>query len=334
MALGVAGVLALCTGLYYFYAFDDGLEKKIAVEWLENRGKVVVIEGDHLLRSKPSGTRFVPVEKIPSILSSLSRNSPSKLFEAMSRSDVHGLIFGDSANIVEHEQTTLRERLMSYGRIAGLRCAFLSPDATLYLRHHQEALTSTAREAVAGVARGILGGARPPRINSFAEPLRRLRATEVMVLLRQGEQTRLWRSAKGNSIARALMVAASVARRRWIERERMMGEPLDEILPKLDVDVFLLEDDGTILMHEPSFINRVFTRDHFVAYQWRGRWRYQVPDRTGKTDRRSAVDAYRSLLIKNNLPAESLQRTDLRLYRLTESLLAHSPAILTEINHH
>jgi hypothetical protein len=327
----VVGVLALCSGVFCFLLFDGRLEGEIAVEWLENRGKVAVIDGAHLLRLKPLGTQFVSVEEIPSLLSSLSRHSPSDLFEAMSRSGVQGLIFSDREDTVPGEQTTLRERLLAYGRISGLRCAFLSPVATLYLRHPEEVLPPIAREAVAGVVRGILGGARPPRITSFPEPLRRLRETEVMVSLRQGERNRLWRSAKGNSIARALIAAASIARRRWMERESMMGDPLNDLLPKLDVDVLLLVDDGTVLVREPGFIERVFTRDHYVAYQWKGSWRYEVPDAPGKIERRSAVEAYQRLFIKNDLPVESLQRTDLRLYRVTVSLLAHSPATVDEI---
>ncbi len=329
--LSIVGVLALCSGVFWFLLFDGRLESEIAIEWLENRGKVAVISGDHLLRVKPSGTQFVAVEEIPFLLGSLSRRTPSELFEAMSRSDVQGLIFRDHENETPGEQKTLRERLMAYGRIAGLRCAFLSSVATLYLRHPEEALPPIAKQAVAGVVRGILAGARPPRITFFPEPLRRLRETEVMVLLRQGERTRLWRSAKGNSIARALIAAASIARRRWIERERMMGVPLDELLPKLDVDVLLLTDDGTVLLREPRFIDRVFTEEHYVAYQWKGGWRYQVPDTTGKNSGCSAVEAYQRLFTKNNLPVESLRRTDIRLYRLAASLIAHSPATATEI---
>lgn len=329
----VIGVFALGSRSFWITLFDGRLEREIAVEWLENRGKVAVIEGDKLLRFKPSGTQFISVEEVPYLFVSLSRRDSSDLLEAMSRSGVQGLIFSSREDRVPNPRTTLKERLLTYGRISGLRCVFLSPVATLYLRHPREPLPAFAEEAIAGVVRGILAGARPPRITSFPEPLRRIRDTEVMVSLRQGKRNRLWRSAKGNSIARALIAAASIARRRWMERESMMGDPLDALLPKLDVDVLLLEDDGTVLVRKSKFIERVFTRDHYVAYQWRGSWRYQVPDTSGKSDRRSAVEAYRQLFIKNNLPAESLQRTDLRLYRLTASLLARSPATVTEIRH-
>jgi len=311
------------------------LEDEIAIEWLENRGKVAVIDSYQLLRykPKPTGTQFVSVQEIPSLFGRLSRRDSSDLLKAMSRSGVQGLIFSDRKDRVSEQRTTLRERLLAYNRISGLRCVFLSPVATLYLRHPEEPLPPIAEEAIAGVARGILAGARPPRITSFPEPLRRIRNTEVMVSLRQGQRNRLWRSAKGNSIARALIAAASIARRRWIKRESAMGDPLDALLPALDIDVFLLEDDGTVLVREPNFVERVFTGDHYVAYQWKGSWRYQVPDPSAKSGRRSAVEAYKKLFIKNNLPAESLQRTDLRLYRLTASLLVHSPATATEIQH-
>src|SRR6185436_13582590 len=131
---------------------------------------------------------------------------------------------------------SLRSRLEHYERLAGLRGLYLSPDAALYAPDVTRELSPAHRDALAVVARALIGGARPPRVASFPEPLRRLRPVEVMVLLRDGERARLWRSARGSSIASALITASTVARQRWQEREQAMGAKIDQALPRLDLD--------------------------------------------------------------------------------------------------
>jgi hypothetical protein len=173
------------------------------------------------------------------------------------------------------------------------------------------------------VARSIVEGARPPRISSFPEPLRRLRNVEVMVLLRERGQARLWRSARGSSLARALVTAAVVARQRWEEREQAMGGPLEEALPNITVEVVRLSEDGTLGARSESFVERVFTPEHGVAYERRGTWHYQLPG-TRPDEPGAAYAAYVELFTDNGLEPEALSRSDVRPYRLVATPLAAS----------
>jgi hypothetical protein len=178
---------------------------------------------------------------------------------------------------------------------------------------------------MAVVARALIGGARPPRVSSFPEPLRRLRPVEVMVLLRDGDRPRLWRSARGNSIASALITAATVARQRWQEREQAMGTPLEQALERLELDVDLLEDDGTIGERSPAFIDRVFFIGvHGVGYERKGAWRYLLPDATREDGKGRPSQAYRKLFSDDGLPPDSFDRHDLRLYRMVVQTIATS----------
>jgi len=148
-----------------------------------------------------------------------------------------------------------------------------------------------------------------------------------MVLLRKAGRARLWRSARGNSIASALLTASIVARQRWQEREQAMGGPLDALLPQMDVEVALLGDDGTVGETNAAYIDRVFSPSHGVAYERRGAWRYFLPDTTALEGKGRASVAYRKLFVEDGLPEDSFTRSELRLYRLIVQTLAVSQAI-------
>lgn len=147
-----------------------------------------------------------------------------------------------------------------------------------------------------------------------------------MVLLREEGSPRLWRSARGSSIARALVLATVKARERWIERERAMGAPLDVVLPRLDVEVSLLLEDGTLGARDRAFVERVFTSAHGVAYEQRQSWRYLLPETTRQEGGGSAVRAYERLFAQNGLPPSTLESPSLRLYRLVVDPLSTSPS--------
>jgi hypothetical protein len=196
----------------------------------------------------------------------------------------------------------------------------------LYVPDPVEPLSPEAERALRVVARRLLEGAQPPRFASYPEPLRRVRNVEVAVILYQGSTPRLWRSARGNSIARALTTAAVVARQRWAERELKMGGLLEELLPRLDVEVSLLKEDGTLTDSDPDFIDAAFTPIHGVAYQDRSAWRYFLPAATRDAGGGSAARAYRKLFEDEGLSLREISRADIRLYRMVVFPLARSPA--------
>ena len=102
-----------------------------------------------------------------------------------------------------------------------------------------------------------------------------------------------------------------------------MGGPLDDALPDLTVEVVRLSEDGTLGARSESFVDRVFTEEHGVAYERRGTWHYQLPG-TRPDEPGAAFAAYRELFEDNGLEPEALERSDLRPYRLVATPLAVS----------
>jgi hypothetical protein len=295
---------------------DPGLAQALV-----QRGRVAVYGDERLASMTAEGSTLVAAAAAPGVLAALEGGDAERLRAAMREAEVDALLLDAASPAAED---SLAGRFGRYASVPGFRGLHLAPTAALYAPDPTAALSEAHRKALARVARGLLRGARPPRITSFPEPLRRLQPVEVMVLVRQGPRPRLWRSARGNSIARALNTAAVVARKRWFEREQAMGGPIDELLPRMRVEVALLADDGTIGATEPAFIDRVFTPEHGVAYERKGAWRYQLPAATREAGQGRASVAYRQLFSDDGLPPDSFGAPEVRLYRLLVDTLAVS----------
>jgi hypothetical protein len=106
-----------------------------------------------------------------------------------------------------------------------------------------------------------------------------------------------------------------------------MGGPRTAALPRLDVDVALLEDDGTIVDRDPAFVDRVFYVEHGVGYERKGAWRYLLPEATQAEGKGRASRAYRKLFADDGLPEDSFGRHELRFYRLVLETLGTSAAV-------
>ncbi len=293
---------------------------------LERRGVIGVLgeTPPDLFELELPETTLRPVDS-EAMLKALDADDPIALREAMSDAGLDALLVA-AGRRTEETPATLREALVQYRHVDGLRGIYLTPTFGLYEPAISADLGEEASVMLPQVARTILEGNDPPRVSRFPEPLRRIRSVEVMVLLRDRGRARLWRSARGSSVGRALVTAAVVARQRWEEREQALGGPLDGRLPHLDVEVTLLEEDGTLGVTAPAFVERAFYEDHGVAYESPGAWRYQLPDATRVAGEGSAVRAYEKLFQDNALPEDSLRRADLRFYRLVTASVGRSPA--------
>ncbi len=327
----LGGGIVLVTAIVFVVAQVSGLaEVGGAAELpdiLEERGTVVLVGGSDLAALAGDGTTIVASRDLSEVDAALRGTDEEALVSALRRAEATGvLVDGRATASGVGPERSVGARLHAYDAMDRLRALYLAPAAAFYvLRDDSRTLSPAIERAVADVARGIVGGARPPRLSSFPEVLRRFESVEVMVMLRDRRRARLWRSARGSSIASSLLTAASVARQRWNEREASMGGPLSALLPTFDVEVSLLEEDGTVGDRSPTFVRRVFTRRHGVAYQQKSSWRYLLPEATWEDDR-SAVDAYAQLFTEHAIDADSLDRDDLRLYRLLATTLARSPA--------
>jgi len=320
IVLIAALLLSSAVGLYWAFGTSPPVEEALVRE-LERRGRVVVISPSGAFAGvEAEGTEFVSVEPLRAALE--GTDGPA-LAEAMQGADIDAILI-ESSEPAE-EGAPIRARLAGFDHVEGMRGIYLSPTGAIYAPSARAELGEVA-EATAQVARRILDGTPPPPISSFPEPLRRIRNVEVMVLLRDFGTARLWRSARGSSIARALITATVAARQRWRERQQALGGPLDDRLPGLDVEVSILEEDGTLGAVTPAFVERVFGEEHGVAYERPGAWRYLLPDATRRAGEGSAIAAYEKLFADNALAPDSMRRRDLRFYRMVVTELGRSRA--------
>ena len=314
---------------------------------LQDRGRIAGVGGADLERLEVEGTDLVAASSVAGLAEALSGTDEGQLADVLTDAGVGNLVVDGRRGGSLEDDAALEARLRAYGNMSSLRGVYLTPTAGLYERRRGLMLDDELGEALARAARQIVGGARLPRIRAFPEPLRRTRNVEVMVMLTRGGRPRLWRSARGGSIARALITAASVARQRWQEREQAMGGPIDEQLPRMTVQVFLLEEDGTFDDRTPRFVERVFTEDHGVAFELRGSWHYLLPRATRERGEGSAMRAYQALFEEAGLAYQAASdggadaedsaeiareaferafgRADIRLYRLVAREVGTSP---------
>jgi hypothetical protein len=218
-------------------------------------------------------------------------------------------------------------RLARLEHVYGLRGAMLSPRLALYVPAREIQLRDRERQALAYVTRALFRGVREPNLASFPAALRRVERVEVMVMLSQHGEPRLWRSARGTSIARALLTATRVARDRWREREQAMGGPLAQRLNELDVEVSLLSEDGLLLDARRVFVDRAITTLHGVGFDHRTAWHYVLPQDVVK-NRKGPFAALAQQVQEQGLPLSTLQAPDTRVYRFLNIPLGQSTAPL------
>jgi hypothetical protein len=219
------------------------------------------------------------------------------------------------------------KQLGAFAHVSGLRGVLLSSELAIYAPAHEVELSAAEREALAYVTRVLFRGAREPSVASFPAALRRVERVEVMVMLSQHGDPRLWRSARGTSIARALLTATRVARDRWREREQAMGGPLPKKLVELDVDVSLLSEDGTLGSVQRTFVDRAITPAHGVGFDFRTAWHYLLPRDVARR-KKGSFQALSELIVDQGLPLSVLGESDTRLYRFVPIALGSSKAPL------
>lgn len=316
-----AGLVALAAVGWLLWS-KGGDEAQLAA--LSRRGRLAVV-GPTSLRAmgEDSGTVLIEAAEVLGLTTALAGPPDGAVASILAAEGYDGLVVQPSPEVPLSGDTAVRQ-LAEYRSLPGLIGAYLSPQLALYTIDHVARMPARYGEVMAKVARRMLSGERPPRLSSFPPLLRRVQHVEVMVLLRAGPRPRLWRSARGSSIARAFLTAVRVARQRWREREQAMGEPLGDALPGLTVEVSLLRDDGEIGGKDPAFIDRVVSPEHGIAYEHKGSWRYLLPDATAAQGQGSPTRALAQLLSDNGLSSDAYGRSDIRVTRLRVETLASS----------
>jgi hypothetical protein len=220
------------------------------------------------------------------------------------------------------------KQIGALAHVPGMRGVLLSPELAIYAPTHELALSASEREALAYVARVLFRGAREPSVTSFPAALRRVERVEVMVMLSKRGEPRLWRSARGTSIARALLTATRVARDRWREREQAMGGPLPKMLVDLDVEVSLLSEDGALGSAQRTFVDRAITPAHGLGFDYRTAWHYLLPGDVAR-HKEGPFHALSELIVDQGLPLSILGESDTRVYRFVPVSLGVSKAPLS-----
>jgi len=266
------------------------------------------------LVSPPRGLDWEPLDAHPAVQEAIQGVDPDRLHRALRAAGLQGVWVDVVVEAPSGAELPLADRFAAGGVVRGFRGEALTAQGLLYVVDETKWPVVISDRVLARVARGILEGSAPPPIDAFPEELTKEQAVEVLVLLSGGRGPRLWRSARAQSIADALITASLAARERWEERTETMGGPLGERLDQLDVEVALLFDDGTFDAGAVSLIDALVKPQHGVAYEQPARWRYLLPRTTRSAD--TPTDAYRRLFRDNDLPVNSFGRSDLRLYRL------------------
>lgn len=220
--------------------------------------------------------------------------------------------------------TTVRDHLRRGSSVPEYQIAFVSERLTIYRSRPTVEVPTELADVMAYVARAILSGQTLPSIQSFPEPIRRIRSVEVMVLIHHPSGSELYRSARGSSLGRALMTAAADARGRWAQRAEYLGRPLEDALGQARVEVWLLEEDGTLGNRREAFINWAVPQNQGlgIGFEMAGVWRYALPE---GISRRGAMAALNELLTETTVDEDDpMARNDLRIYRLRPRLLATS----------
>lgn len=315
------GVLLAAAGGFAFMADREAEQRRFRA--LSGRGSVLW-DSDQATPEAIAGSSFVLVSASAAVGKALSEDDVDALIDAMRAAGQQVLVV--DVGVGKTTAGGLRGRFESMQHVHRFRGLYLAPDIAVYEVDRLQALDPKLRLALATVARGMLSGKRAPRLASFPEPLREVQHVEVMVMLRAGGRPRLWRSARGSSLGRALLTATRVAKSRWAERRSAMGEPLRSALERMDVEVSLLQDDGRLGSRAPAFIERAFGPEHGVAFERKGAWRYLLPGATRAAGKGSAMAAFVKLLGDEGLEPGAFDAADLDPYRLSVNLLAVSPA--------
>jgi hypothetical protein len=283
---------------------------------LRDRGDVLFVGGDDLERLASGATRVRRAAQVPGVAAALAGREGMALSDALRAAgiarvvvDARGATRGVAAS------ATVAEQLRALAHVDGFAARTLSPVAGVYDALEPHGVPPHIGDAMARVARELLVGARPPRLGSFPEVVRRARpAAEVLLIVREGGRAKLWRSARSATIARGLLTAAQAARARWGEREQALGGPIESVLARCDVELALLEEDGTVTEGAAPFVDRIVTPLHGVGYERRGAWRYHLPEQVHARARVTGTEAFGALFDEHGVArAEGFALRNVRL---------------------
>jgi hypothetical protein len=318
----IAAALLIALGVLYATTELSPTSSTLVCDGLAKRRVVRVLAPDEVSLRCEGVVVEAPERALIQALASTDATALGALLRARK-----GSAIAVQPRVISASAGTLLEQLARLAYVPGLRAVVLGPELAVYAPERELALSNEERDAVAFVARALLRGAREPSVSSFPAALRRVERVEVLVMLSRQGEPRLWRSARGTSIARALLTATRVARDRWREREQAMGGPLAKRLLELDVEVSLLSDDGTLTNTQSLFVDRSVGPSHGLGFDHRTAWHYLLP-RDVAAAKRGAFAALSGQIAEQGLTLSILGESDTRVYRFVALPLGVSKAPL------
>lgn len=298
---------------------------------LRDRGDVLFLGGGDLERLASGDTRVRHAADLRGAAAALAGHDGLALSALLRAAGVRRVVVDARRAPAVASSAPVGARLAALQHVEGFGGRLFSPVVGMYDPVEPFDVPRDLGDAMARVARELLVGARAPHFGSFPEIVRRPRGfVEVLILVRERAAPKLWRSSRGSSIARALLTAAQVARGRWAEREQALGGPIESVMAHSELELALIEEDGTLDEVSAAFLDRVITPLHGVGYERRGTWRYHLPEQVHRSVNGTGVRGFERLFEEFGVArTEGFARRDLRLYRLVVTPLGRSSAPAT-----
>ncbi len=297
---------------------------------LRDRGTVAVLGGVPI--GMPSlETAITDARRVAGLGAALDGIDGNAVGAAMSAAHLDGLLVRTDG-VVRAPAGSVAARLATLRPVSGLTAVFMDDSTALYERDEPVAIGAEDARRLVSVARLVLTGAAAPSERIFPEALRRAHPVEVGIVVRNLDGTPLiWRSARGGSIARALLDATFSLMNHWSTPTQDRVGTLHNALLTRRISVVIFHDKGVLGARSPEFLRRAAGAGWSVGYERSVNWEYVLPGAPG-TPAVDPVAALSDLAHQRGIAAPGYLRPDVTLYRFRAvQLIEHEPFAAVDV---
>jgi len=311
--------LVLRGGELPFFAQATELEAQ-----LRDRATVLVA-GELPWSVRHGDVPLMPLERHPVIARALHGRDEATALEAYRRAHFDGLLVQSGVPLGPPD-SALRDLAM-LRPMERFVAVYLDERAALYEPREPFTVDPADARRLVTVARFVLSGAVAPAERAFPEYLRRTRPVEVALFLRDGHEPILWRSTRGESVARAFLDGCFAILDRWTSRQTEAYGRLRDALRRLSLTIAVFYDKGVLGSRSPTFLRRAADpRVWAVGYERLAAWEYALPPSPWKPAM-DPTEALRTLARERGVAPPGHLRPELTLYRFRAlQLVEQSPA--------
>ncbi|MBL8601804.1 MAG: hypothetical protein JNK72_07765 [Myxococcales bacterium] len=289
---------------------------------LRDHGPVAVV-GATPLGLRVEGGPLVPVARAPGVSAALAGRAPEGLVAALRAEHFDALMVRPGAPAVPG---SVGATLTARGAVAGLSAGYVDPVATVYAPAERVEVSADDAARMVSVARLIMSGAVAPPERLFPESLRRSRPVELALVLREGHEPVIWRSARAGSLARALIDVSLAVLDRWATRQQDNLGRLRDALNTRSLTLAVFYEKGVLGARDEAFLRSVAaSRVWSLGYERTTGWEYALPLAPWQSAR-DPVRTLAELTRDRGVPAPGYLRPELTLYRFRAlQLIEESP---------